>query len=393
MDTERHGPEVSAVPSTGDIQVLIVGDTVGALSLAGFLERAGIDPVVVELGERLEAPRGPVTLWPDAVTLLARLGGELRETGQDVQTWTRRCPDGTVVTRLNADGPFGFVTVMNGQLRSRLRERLPDDILRTGLTLRSLDPRRGGVAVEFGNGVREQFDIVVGADGVHSRTRDLLGGSTPAFCGTTSVALPLVHGISLDEATEVWTEDGTVFRAVPVGDRVAGWITIPTTVPEQAWSDTAALAAELPDIDWCFPAALEAVDLETAWWGDDFHYRADCWVEDRVALIGDAAHARHRLTATGTTLAVEDAAALAAELVGRTDPPAARLADYAARRQARLERLGNDMDAEVPLADVESVLADRYPSVPAARGARLAAGFGADPPTPSVEAITEEDRS
>jgi 2-polyprenyl-6-methoxyphenol hydroxylase-like FAD-dependent oxidoreductase len=382
---------VRVVSTGGDIQVLIVGAGVGGLSLAGFLERAGLDPVVVEPSETLASPRGPVACWPDTVALLARLGIErdLHDAGRAVRTWTRRRPDGTVAARLDADGAFGFLAVEYGVLRARLLASLPDGTVRTGSTLRALDAGPGGVAVEFENGVREQFDVVVGADGVRSRTRSLLGVEPPSFCGTTSVALPLAPGAALETAGEVWTDDGAVFRAVPVDDGAVGWLTLPTTVPGQDWSDTAAIAAAAPDIDWQLPAALAAADLEALWWGDDFHHATARWAEDRVALLGNAAHARHRLAAVGTALAVEDAAVLAAELGGQSGPPAARLADYATRRQVRFDDLGGG-DTASPLAEIESPLADRCPLVPAVRGSRFAACFAADPPSPPVGAALDD---
>jgi 2-polyprenyl-6-methoxyphenol hydroxylase-like FAD-dependent oxidoreductase len=382
------------VSTDGDVQVLVFGAGVGGLSLAGFLDRAGLDPVVVEPSETLDAPRGPVACWPDTVALLTRLGlaDDLGDLGRPVRTWTRRRPDGTVAARLDAAGEFGFVAVEYGRLRARLLDGLPDGTVHTGSTLRALDSGPGGVAVEFGNGVREQFDVVVGADGVRSRTRALLGGEAPAFCGTTSVALPLAPDAGLEGASEVWTDDGAVFRAVPVDDGAMGWLTLPTTAPGQRWSDTDAIEAAVPAIDWHLSEALAAADLGTLWWGDDFHHTTARWAEDRVALLGDAAHARHRLTAVGAALAVEDAAVLAAELAGRTDPPAARLAAYATRRRERFAGLGErggDHEASL-LAGVESPLTDRCPTIPAVRGSRFAACFGPAPPsTPVAPALDD----
>ncbi|MFB6205717.1 MAG: FAD-dependent oxidoreductase [Haloglomus sp.] len=375
-----------------DIQVLVVGAGTGGLSLAGFLEWAGFDPVLIERAETPARPHGVVELWPDAVALLDRLGvGEaVRDAGQCVTTWKRRQADGTVTARLDADTAFGFVAVEYARLRAQLRDAVSDEALHAEATLRTLDSRRSGVTVEFTNGVREPFDLVVGADGVHSHTRGLLGGGEPTFCGTTSVALPLDAGAVLQGANEVWTADGAVFRAVPVGEAdAAGWLTVPTTVPGQDWSDAAALADCCPEIDWLLPEVLESVGVEDLWWADDFRMPTTCWADDRVALLGDAAHARHPLTGVDATLAIEDAAVLASELIERADPPAARLADYAARRQSRLDQLG-DHSGRSPLAGIDSELADRQPSVPEIRGARLASCFGSDSPTP-VDVRPEDD--
>ncbi|WP_255150181.1 FAD-dependent oxidoreductase [Halorarius halobius] len=361
----------------GDIQVLVVGGGAGGLSLAAFLQRAGLDPVVVERTDALDPP-GTVELRPEAVRLLTRLGvgREVREAGAAVTTWTRRRPDGTVAERLDADREVGLLAIEYADLLGALRTVVADGSVHRGVRLRSLDARRGSVAVEFANGVREQFDAVVGADGPRSRTRELLGGPDPVFCGTTSIALPLPDDVDLDGAGEVWTTDGAVFRAVPTGDGVAAWLTVPTTVPDQRAPDADALAELCPAIEWLLPAAVDAADAGELWWADDFRVPSATWGDGRVALLGDAGHARHRLTGAGATLAIEDAAVLADELGDSADPPAARIADYAARRRSRLDDPAGDTDPAAPLAGVESELASRHPSIPARRGAHLASAFG-----------------
>jgi 2-polyprenyl-6-methoxyphenol hydroxylase-like FAD-dependent oxidoreductase len=385
---------VSVVTAERRVQVLVVGAGIGGLSLAGFLEQAGLEPVVIDSAESLDTTHGTVELWPDAVRLLDRLGieAEIRDAGHAVTTWTRRRPDGTVVTRLDAADEFGLLAAEYGRLRRCLRDHLRRGAVHTGTTLASLDPGRGGVTVEFANGVREQFDVVVGADGVRSRTRALLGASEPAFCGTTSIAVTLDAENEPGSAGEVWTPDGAVFRVLPTADRLTGWLTVPTTAPGQGWSD--ARPAELcPGIDWLLPdarlpAGANGADGGDGWWTDDFHVPADRFADGRVALVGDAAHARHRLAGVGATLAIEDAAVLTSELVGREDPPAARLMDYAARRQSRLARLGrpgHEGGTDLSLAGVESALADRAPEVIRTRGARLDAGFGPESPTLPVD--------
>ncbi|WP_254840165.1 FAD-dependent oxidoreductase [Natronomonas marina] len=370
----------------GEIQVLVVGGGIGGLSLAGFLQRAGVDPVVVERAEGRPDRPGVVELWPDAVRLLSRLdvGRKVRDAGVDVTRWARRRPDGTVAERLTASDEFGFLAVDYARLLTVLRGAVADGTVHEGSTLRSLDPGRGSVAVELANGVREQFDVVIGADGVRSRTREVLGGDGATFCGTTSVAFPLPDGVELGAAGEVWTADGAVFRAVPNGHGGAAWLTVPSKVPGQGVDDAGALAGLCPTVDWLLPEAAEAVDAGDLWWADDFRVPTDEWVDGRVALLGDAAHARHRLTGVGATLAIEDAAVLAAELVGGDDAPAARLADYAARRRSRLDRPDAGARAGAPLAGIESELAERHPAIPAVRGGRLAACFGGDPPTPAT---------
>lgn len=374
-----------------DIQVLVIGDELSGLTLAAFLHRAGLDPVVIKRGERTAGFRGAVELWPDAMTMLAELGvaDRVGDAGVPVTTWMRRQPDGTISRRLEAANGPGYVAIEYTRLREQVRDALPDGAVYTASAIQALDSGRSGVTVEFANGVREQFDIVVGADGARSRTRELFGGPDASFCGTTSVAFPLDAG-PLDGASEIWTADGAVFRAIPTGDRAAGMLTVPTTVPGQHWDDPSTFLDRCSEIDWLLPEAVDGLPVDALWWQDDFRVRADTMADDRVALVGTAAHAYHRLTGVNATLGIEDAAVLAVELVGRDDALAARLASYASRRQARLDSLEPATAGDPPLSGITSDLADRYPSIPAVRGARLAACFTGTPPTPAVETVPSE---
>lgn len=369
----------------GDIQVLIVGGGLGGLSLAASLYRSGLEPVVVERTEQPANGPGMVDLWPDVMPLLGQLGiGD--EVGTTVTSWIRRQPDGTVTRRLDAgDATGGFVVARYARLRDRLRDVVPDRLVRTGVALRSLDPGPDTVTAEFDHGVREPFDIVVGADGAHSRTRELLGSERPVFCGTTSMAVPVPPALDITNASEIWTTDGAVFRVVPTDEEAAlARLTVPTETPGLDWAAPEGFADRCPTIEWLLPEIIDAVAATDVQYRDDFRARTDVLADGRVALVGDAAHARHRCTGIGATLAIEDAAVLTMELAGRDDPPAARLADYAARQRSRLARLGRPDNASGPLADIDSPLAARCPAVPGVRGARLAACFGQAPPTPQT---------
>jgi len=365
------------VTTGSDVQVLIAGGGVSGLSLAAFLEQAGVDPVVAERTEASATPPGTVVLWPDAVELLEGLGlgSALRATAAEVRTWTRQSADGTTAEHREASGGDAVLSLEYRALLDVLRSAVPERTLNTGLGLRSLEERHESVVAEFANGVREQFDVVIGADGVRSRTRELVGGAEPTFYGTMSAPLPLADGLPLDGATDVWLPDGTVVRALPNGDGHAVWITVEARVPGQS-PDASALLSDLRDaIDWvrvddtAFPAP------EELWWMDDLLVPAETWADGRVAFVGDAAHGRHRLTGVGTTLAVEDAAVLASELVDGDGPPGARLATYAARRRSKVDGQGRTSPGESALSGVDSPLAERYPSIYDTWDARLANCF------------------
>lgn len=368
----------NSVRTDRDIQVLIVGAGIGGLVLAAYLQRAGLEPIVISREKALDTPQGPIELWPECADLLADLGiwGDLCCDGTAVTTWTHRQPDGTVLSRREANDGVGVVVVEYAKLRARLLSAFSAGTVRTGMRLRSIEERQSGVAVSFENGVREQFNVVVGADGVRSRTRAVLGGDTLDFYGTTSLTFALEADINPDATAEVWADDGAVLRILPGSGQATAWLTIPTTVPGQGWGDTIEPAELCPSIEWLLPDAVGSISRETVWWEDDFWIRADQRVAGRVALLGNAAYTCHRLSGISPMLAIEDAAVLAAELLDDDRPLTARLADYAARRQSPIDRfmpLGEPCEV---LSSVDSPLADRDQSVLRIRRARIESCFG-----------------
>lgn len=365
-----------------DLQALVVGGGVGGLAAAAALRRAGADPFVVDGAERLDTPAAPVELWPATDELFDRLGvGEtVRAASTPVDAWTLRRPDGAVDDRLETDDDRpAFRTVEYGRLRNRLRAALPARSVRTGTAVRGLEPGDDTVTVEFDNGVREPFDLVVGADGADSTVRNRLWGTDPAYCGTVSLAFPVDP--TDGGATEVWDADGTVLRVLPGREGATAWLTAAADRPVGA-VDGGVSRQVAAALEWSSAPPIDP-GTEPTWAGGDFRVPTDCWARGRVALLGDAAHARHRLSGLGSSLAVEDAVTLASAVTDEDGPLAARLEAYAAGRRKRLRAVFGGT-VRGPLSSVAAAREGRTDADGAgdwrrralrARSGRLAAAF------------------
>lgn len=341
-------------PAAGDRQVCVVGGGVGGLTAAALLSRRGHHPTVV-------APTVPagvshaLSLWPGALAVLDDAFGDALDGATAVESWRVRVANGDRRHEAGVDSGTPPLRVLDrARFREALRGRLPPASLRVSKTPTAIDPDPSGPVVEFADGVRERFDLVVGADGRRSRVRAATFDGDPLRSPETTTwsfrapAAPAGYGT----LTDVWGSDSALLLGPtrsPVG------LFLSTGRAGDAASLTDALRRSTPGL----PRGLSPGDLHDAVRLDDRVGWATRWVADGVALLGDAAHAVHPCLALGGSLAVEAAAVLAAEL--SRDAPATALRRYERRCRGRIAALARSVavpDRSVPFP-VDGFLAAR----------------------------------
>lgn len=177
------------------ISIAIVGAGLGGLALARVLHVNGIDAVVYERessrdargqGGMLDIHSGRRALREAG--LIDRFHAIARGEGQDMRLLE---PDGTLLLREDTpdDAPLLRPEVDRADLRDLLLDSLPDHTVRWGHAYASADNSPGDRVLRFADGGSATYDLLVGADGAHSRVRTLLTDARPAHIGQNIVEL------------------------------------------------------------------------------------------------------------------------------------------------------------------------------------------------------------
>jgi salicylate hydroxylase len=222
-----------------------------------------------------------------------------------------------------------------------------------GRVVAGVEEDADGVTMVTADGERHRGLVAVGADGIHSRIRDLLlgEGSGPRHAGeiawraiVPSSALPAKE--RLDGRFVFWLGTDRHVLAYPMGGPDSPWINVGAFVktaepPPASWTlegDPQAMRAAFDGWDPRLRRLLAAVD-RCFLLSLHQHEPPRHWARGRVALLGDACHAMLPHAGQGAGMGIEDAVVLARALHRQPEDPVAALAAYGAARGPRVRRV------------------------------------------------------
>ena len=314
------------------MKVLIVGAGIAGPTLAYWLQRAGYEPTLVERAPELRRGGYIVDFWGAGFDVADQMGivpevlrrgyhlREVRQVGDNGQRITAFDPE------LFVRGTGGrYVSIARSELGAIIYSALGGRVETIfGDSVRALDDDDGArVRVTFDSGRTRDFDLVIGADGLHSQVRQVVFGPEERFekyLGITVAAFELEGYRPRDELVALMytnvgyqvtrlslRDDSTMFLFTFVDD---GSVANRDPAAQQA-----ALRARLSGAKWEIPAILERIgDAKTFYCDRVSQIQMPSWTCGRVALLGDAAACVSLLAGQGSALGMVEAYVLAAEL-------------------------------------------------------------------------------
>lgn len=311
-------------------RVIVIGGGIGGLATAIAFCRKGWEVSLHEASPEMRPIGKGIWMPINAMQVLERLGlaEHVSKIGWPIESIEMRTVSGTLLStirlkELMARYGHGIISILRADLASILSNALPRDVLRLASQFTHLAQESGQVRAHFKDGSVETADLLVGADGIHSRVREQLfphvtlrySGQT-CFRGISEFALP---SDLASTCREVWGGKNR-FGFSAVGPQQVYWFApqlSPAGVEDGLDSRMERLLDAYREFPKPIPEILAATVASDTIRTDLFDFPPlAIWSEQNVVLLGDAAHAMTPNLGQGGAQAIEDAWMLAEQCDG-----------------------------------------------------------------------------
>ncbi|MFJ8863754.1 FAD-dependent monooxygenase [Streptomyces sp. NPDC102451] len=313
--------------------VLVSGASIAGPALAYWLDRSGFRVTLVEKADGFRGGGYPIDIRGTALQVTDRMGitEQLRAAHVDTRKITFHTEAGRKLTSIRPEAISGGVQgrdieVPRGTLATALTGALGDgvDVL-FGDSIAALDQHTDHVDVTFTSGRQQEFDLVIGADGLHSNTRRLAFGPEEPYhryLGACFAGFSIPNEFGMAHEALMWNAPGrTASMLCPAdSDTLHAFLIFQRGDPPlRAHTDPDTMRRLVADTfagdGWHIPRMVEAMLA-----ADDLFFdvvsqiHMPTWSQGRVALAGDAAHATSFMSGQGSSTALVGAYLLAGHL-------------------------------------------------------------------------------
>jgi salicylate hydroxylase/6-hydroxynicotinate 3-monooxygenase len=311
-------------------KIAVLGAGMGGLAAAALLNRAGADVTVYEQAKAFARVGAGIQVSPNAVRVLRTLDlePEVRRLAFQPRSWKNRTWD---TGEMQFELPLGataeerhgapYLLMHRADLHAVLLSRVPRELIALDKQLADLTQTGASVTLRFADGSSANADALIAADGLHSRTREILfGPERPRFTGNvayrTVFPVSLLGDLALDDNTKWWGPDRhiVIYYVNPRKDELY----FVATAPDPDWkTDSWSAVGDLNELRDAYRGFHPDVTQVLAAcprvhkWAIADRDPMPSWSEERIMLVGDACHPMTPTMAQGAAQALEDAMILA----------------------------------------------------------------------------------
>ena len=339
------------------VRVLVAGASIAGPALAHWLRRRGAEVTVVERAAELRPGGQAVDARGVAREVIRRMGLDAAVRAARTETAGAYTVDvdGNVLETFRADdnGGDGYIAeieILRGDLSQVIYDDTRDGVEYVfGDRIAEISQDADGVDVVFAGGDRRRFDLVVGADGLHSALRAMVFGPRERFVRHLGLVLAF-YSVPNEFGLDRWLIDyqdqgsgrSAGLRPVPDASRAMAMLAFPAADFDVDYRDVAAqkrlLRERMAGLGWLTPRILAHLDEAPDFYLDQVaQVVMDRWSSGRVGLLGDAAFCSSPFSGGGTGLALVGSYLLAGELAAAGWDPEAGFAAYEGRMRPFVE--------------------------------------------------------
>lgn len=317
-------------------KILISGASIAGPTLAYWLDKYGYDVTIVERADEVRGGGYPIDIRGAAREVVERMGIFPALTRSHIDTkcakfYTER---GSLIADIRPESITGGVAgrdieVPRGALASAILDVIPRSVNFVFQdSISSLEDDGRQVHVVFASGRRDTFDLVVGADGLHSNTRALVFGPEERFhkyFGFCFAGFSMPNFLGLSHEVLSCSLPGKTMSMICPGtsDTLHGYLVFTRAEPpfgEYRDPETRRelVAQTYKGVGWHAPRMVSAMlDADDLFFDAVSQIKMPTWSKGRIALVGDAAHATSFMSGQGSSVSLVGAYILAGELAVR----------------------------------------------------------------------------
>ncbi len=330
------------------MRVLIVGGGIAGLTLGAFLRDSDIDYEIIDKVPDWSHGGFLIAIWDSGRDILKKiaLADAFDEKSSRMERLVMRDGQGRLVRThelAHLFPEYGSVVsvIARADLHEMLRTKIDPVRIHTDTSLTSLTQDVDAVHATLSTGETKSYDLVVGADGIHSLVRNTFFKQyVERFENWRMWFLWVDKKFALPHGIVAFVEPGEFATVFSCGDRSMIWMAAPA---DHATRDDAATRLErlksiFRDEKALMPDVLAHVKPEDVMLSDLVHLKMKRLSEGRAVLIGDAGHNFGPHAGIGGTMAMEDAYTLAGEImrVSNVYPLQHALETYEKQRKHRI---------------------------------------------------------